>query len=109
METLSIFTDASDWLKGMGIVAIISSIWFFIKKYDLAIMIDKLSKKGTVFFKETGEVFMSLSQFSNEVDKSIKDNGNLVENNIDEAIAAGKKVIAETKDVVLIIKPKKNN
>ena len=107
MELLSIFTDVADWVKGIGIIGIISGIWFFVRKNGLATIIDKFSKKGTILFRETGEMFYSLSSFSQKVDDAIKDNGKLVENNVNEAIAAGKKVVAETKDVVMIIKPKK--
>jgi len=107
METLSIFTDIGAWIKGFGLVAIISAVWFFVKKKGLATLIDKYSKKGTIFFRETGEMFFSLSEFSQHVDNAIKDDGSLVENNVKEAIQAGKKVVAETEDVVMIIKPKK--
>lgn len=107
METLSIFTDIGAWMKGLGVVAIISAIWFFIRKNGLALIIDKYSKKGTILFRETGEMFFSLSKFSQKVDDAIKDDGSLIENNVNEVINAGKKVVAETEDVVMIIKPKK--
>jgi hypothetical protein len=79
----------------------------FVKKNGWALLIDKYAKKGTIFFKETGEFFLSLSVLSQKIDDSIKDNGNLIENSVKEAIEAGKTVKAELRDVIVIIKPKK--
>lgn len=107
MELLNIFQDAKAWIAGVGAIGVISTVWIFIKKNGWALLIDKYSKKGTVLFKELGDVFYSLSDLSDKIDKSIKDNGSLIENNVKEAIESGKTVKAELNDVIVIIKPKK--
>lgn len=107
MELLNIFADLKTWIGGIGIIGVVSGVWFFVKKNGWALLLDKYAKKGTIFFKEAGELFFSLSELSQKVDDAIKDNGNLIENNVKEAIEAGKTVKAELDDVIVIIKPKK--
>lgn len=106
MELLNILADVKGWVSGISLLGVISVAWLFIKKKGWALVIDKYSKKGTILFKEVGELFFSLSDLSDRIDKSIKDDGSLIENNVKEAIAAGKVVRAELDDVIIEIRPK---
>ena len=104
---MGLLDNLKEWIAGVGSIGIAGVIWMYIKKKGFALTIDKLSKKGTIVFREVGEFFFSLSDLSDKIDKSIKDNSDLIENNIKEVIKAGKVVKAELNDVIVIIKPKK--
>ena len=106
METLTIWTNIGQWLLDQGYLIIVGIVGTFAAKKGWTILIDKFSKKATVITKELGEAFMSASDVFQKLDDMIRDDGTLVENSTKDVWKAGKILVAETKDVVISIKPK---
>lgn len=107
-ETVGLFGKVMNYLDNKGLELIIGFVsglgvvktWLmFAKKY--------LPSAGDIF-QEIGEVFIGGSNFFRQLDASIKADGKIDQDNLKEAIAAGKTVIAEAKDVIITITPKKN-
>jgi hypothetical protein len=111
MELLNIFTQIGEWLKTQANAAIVAIVLSFISgllvKKGWSVMIDNFSKKATVVCKELGETLFATSSFFDKVDKSIHDDGTIDQNSLKEALAAGKEVYIEGKDVIASFKPKK--
>lgn len=105
MELLIITTIAT-WLKGKGIVMLLTFVFGILASKGFTRAIKKFSKRGAVVTKELGEFFTETSGFFQTLDNSIKDDGKLKENSIPELIKEGKEVIAEGKDVYISIRPK---
>lgn len=113
MELLSIFTKIGDWLSGQANAVLVGLALSFISglfvKKGWSVMLDKFSKRAKVITKELGETFLAGSNFFDKVDQSINDDGTIIQNSLKEAIAAGKEVYIEGKDVMASFKPKPIN
>ena len=113
MELLNIFTKIGDWLSEQANAVIVGLALSFISglfvKKGWSVMLDKFSQKAKVITKELGETFMAGSVFFEKVDQSIHDDGSIDQNSLKEALAAGKEVYIEGKDVIASFKPKPVN
>jgi hypothetical protein len=107
MVILGIFAGVGAWLKGVGLSVVGAFIFGVIFKNGWSMAIKKFSKRGAVIAKEIGETFIVSSKFLNHLDNSIKEDGRFKENSTKELLQAGKEVVAEAKDVIVVIKPKK--
>jgi hypothetical protein len=101
-----LFHRIGDWLKSNALELGIAFIGGLIAKSGWTLTIKAFARKGAVITKEVGEFFTDSSTFLIAVNNAIKDDGSIEQNNIDDAIAAGKEVIAEGKDVIISIRPK---
>lgn len=106
VEKVSFFARIKDWAVDGGINIIIGMVLGLFAKNGVTKAIKAFSGKAAVILKETGETFIGGSNFFDVVNKAIKDDGTVEQNNIKDVIAAGKEVIAEANDVVISIKPK---
>jgi len=91
-----------DGAYGLGI----AFIFGIFAKHGWTLTIKKFAKAGKYITKEVGEAFLESSNFLEVLDNAIRDDGKLKENSARELIDAGKRVVAEGKDVVVIIKKK---
>lgn len=76
-------------------------------KHGWTLIIKHIANKGKVILKEVGEFASSGSNFLDVVDSKIRDDGSIAENCIKDVIAAGRPLVAECKDVIISIHPKK--
>ncbi|MHA1344721.1 MAG: hypothetical protein ACTSQG_12085 [Promethearchaeota archaeon] len=66
------------------------------------------SEKGSVLFRELGELFLSGADVMDQINKDIADDGKLDGKEIRDIVQVqGKTLIKEFRDVKIIIKPKK--
>lgn len=70
-------------------------------------IIQKLSGKGAIVFRELSQAFGSGADMLEALNKDIKDDGKLDAAEIKDLLKNGKTVVKEFKDVKLIIQPKK--
>ena len=103
----SIKEKAVSWATTTGYVVGISFVFGLFAKKGWSLTIKRLAGKGHIVSKEIGELFLEGSDFLKLLNGSIKEDGKLKENSAKELIQAGKEVIAEAKDVIVVIKPKK--
>ena len=95
-------------LFGSGITGlVVVFVGGILAKHGWTQIVKSIAAKGTVITKEVGELFADSSKFFGVLDQSINDDGTIKQNSVQELINAGKEVIAEGKDVIVSIKPKK--
>lgn len=94
------------WLLSQGQSVLTGIVIAFAVKKGWTLAIKHIANKGAMVTKELGELMTDSSVLLSVIDKSIKDDGTVVENSVPEMIAAGKEVVAEFKDAVISIKPK---
>lgn len=68
--------------------------------------IKKIASRGTVITKELSEFLAATSDGLDVINKSIKTDGKLQENSLNEILASKKRFVAELNDVIVSIKPK---
>lgn len=117
MELLNILQNIGDWFSDKTsatlISLVITFVTGFIARKGWSTIIDNIAKKGKVISKkieraltEGADVASAAAVLFSEIDEAIKDDGDIDQNSIKEAIQAGKEVIIESKDVVAVFKPK---
>lgn len=106
-EKLPLFQRVKKWAVGGLLAAAVGLAWAFIRKKGWALKIKFLAGKGSIVFKEIGEACFAVSDTMSVVDKSIRDDGSLVQNSVEEVVKSGKKVVVEMADVILTFSPKK--
>lgn len=98
---------AVSWATTTGYVVGLSFVFGLFAKKGWSLIIKRFAGKGHIVSREIGEFFLEGSDFLKLLNGSIKEDGKLKENSAKELIQAGKEVIAEAKDVIVVIKPKK--
>lgn len=101
-----LFHRVGDWIKSNAMEMGIAFIGGLMAKGGWTLIIKAFARKGAVITKEVGEFFTDSSTFLIAVNNAIRDDGSIEQNNIDDAISAGKEVIAEGKDVIISIRPR---
>jgi len=99
--------DISGWLAGTGLIGVIGIIVTVLRKRGYIMSIKFWSKRLSTITHKVGEAFIETSDVFAKINEMIKDNGHLKENCVNDLIAEGKEAIAEWKDVIITIKPKK--
>lgn len=92
--------DGTIWL------IIVPFVCGILSKNGITKFIKMVAGKGTIITKELSDVALASSQFFKLLDSAIKEDGTVVQNNLKEAVEAGKTVVAETKDAWVTINPK---
>ena len=106
-EASGLLTKIGNWF-GSGITGlVVVFVGGILAKHGWTQIVKSIAAKGTVITKEIGELFTDSSKFLSVLDQSIADDGTIKQNSVQELINAGKEVIAEGKDVIISIKPKK--
>jgi len=106
VQSLSFFGNIWDSIKTSGIWVVITFICGILSKNGVTKIVKAVAGKTTIVTHELSDVSMAVSNFSDLIDKAIKDDGSVDENSLKQAANAGKTVIAETKDAWVTIKPK---
>ena len=106
MDLLNIFVDIVDWFKGGAVVGIVGIAVTMLRKRD--INIKRILGFGAKVTKEIGEAFLGTSVAFNEANLAINKDNKLKERSVKDVIEAGKEAWIEWKDVIMVIKPKKN-
>lgn len=107
MELLIFGFDISGWIEGGGVVLLAGLIVMILRKKGLIFKVKSFFGLMHRVTEEIGEAFIASSDVFGAADKAIKEDGTLKENSVKDVIAAGKEAVIEWKDVVLIVKPKK--
>jgi len=102
------FKKIWDNAKDSGIWVIVMYISGILSKNGVTKIIKKIAGKGTIITQELTEISIASNQFFKLLDGAIADDGTVKQNTLKEAVAAGKTVIAETKEgYKVIIEPTK--
>lgn len=105
------FANIWDKVKGTAKEGATSLLFGFFAgifaKHGWTLILKRIANRGKVILKEIGEFASSGSNFLDILDNKIRDDGTLAENSIKDLIDAGKPLIAEGKDVIISIHPKK--
>ena len=106
-DASGLLSKIGNWF-GSGITGlVVVFVGGILAKHGWTQMLKSIAAKGSVITKEVGELFSDSSNFFSVLDQSINDDGTIKQNSVQELINAGKEVIAEGKDVIVSIKPKK--
>jgi hypothetical protein len=102
-----IILKLGEWVNETFIAIALTFAFGILARQGWSLVIKRIAKRGAVITKELSEAFASSSDFLKILDQSIKEDGKISQNSAKELMQAGKEVVAEANDVVLIIKPKK--
>lgn len=102
----TIFQKALIWIQSQAAGTILAFLAGIMARKGWTLTIKAFAKKGALITKELGELMTDSSVLLAAVDKSIKDDGSIEQNSVKEVLAAGKEVVAELKDVKIVITPK---
>ena len=106
VQTPSFFQKIWENVKDKGIWVIVMYVLGILSKNGVTKMIKAIAGKTTIVTRELSHVSLAVSNFSDLIDKSIKDDGSVDQNSLKDAAIAGKTVIIESKEAWITIKPK---
>jgi len=107
VQKVSFFKKIINSIKKDGLSILIGLIGGIFAKNGITKYIKKIAGITTIVTKELSDVSLSVHNFSELVDKSIKEDGSVDQNSIKEAFQAGKEVVVEFKEGIATLKPKK--
>jgi len=107
VQKVGFFNKLINSAKESGLAVLIGLISGMLAKNGITKQIKKIAGITTIFTKELSDVSLSVHNFSELVDKSIKEDGSVDQNSIKEAFAAGKQVVVEFKEGIATLTPKK--
>lgn len=105
-EKTGFFQNIWNNAKESGIWVIVMYVLGLLSKNGVTKVVKAIAGKTTIITKELSDVSLSVSNFSDLVDKAIKLDGSVDQNSLKEAAEAGKTVIVEAKEAWVTIKPK---
>jgi len=106
VQTPSFFQKIWENVKDKGIWVIVMYVLGILSKNGVTKMIKAIAGKTTIVTRELSHVSLAVSNFSDLIDKSIKEDGSVDQNSLKDAAIAGKTVIIESKEAWITIKPK---
>ena len=101
-----LFAKISAWLQSQAVWSVILFIAGIASKNGWTKIIKAIAGKTTIVTRELSHVSLAVSNFSDLIDKSIKEDGSVDQNSLKEAREARKTVIVESKEAWITIKPK---
>jgi hypothetical protein len=99
--------DISGWMTGAGAIFVAGIIVMFLRKKGLILKVKQICNMMERVTEEIGEAFLATSDVFEKMDDAIDKDGKLVESSVKDVIKEGKEAVIEWKDVIVIIKPKK--
>jgi hypothetical protein len=106
VPTPGLFAKISAWVQSQAVWSVILFICGIASKNGWTKIVKAIAGKTTIITRELSHVSLAVSNFSELVDKSIKEDGSVDQNSLKDAVTAGKTVIVESKEAWITIKPK---
>ncbi|MGM0377847.1 MAG: hypothetical protein ACQEQ0_13835 [Bacteroidota bacterium] len=107
MEILLFGLDIGGWLEGTGIALVLGVIVTVLRKKGYIHKIKKFFGFMEKITKKTGYALLESSDAFGAMSSMISKDGKLKENSIDDVLREGKEAIMEWRDVIVVMKPKK--